>query len=143
MYTTNTKKEVDYSYYLGPDYKANMNNKTTSTIVANHVSWLDAMVFGRRFMPAMAPKIGMKHMPIVNVFAEAIGSLYIPRSGSKEDRDKILELIKERQELIEDSEGTYAPLLIYPEGTTSNGKQCFLFKKGAFLAEKKIRPVVL
>jgi 1-acyl-sn-glycerol-3-phosphate acyltransferase len=33
--------------------------------------------------------------------------------------------------------------LIYPEGTTSNGKQCFLFKKGAFLAEKKIRPFVL
>lgn len=82
MYTTSSFKEADYSYYLGPDYKKNMNNKTTSTIVANHVSWLDAIVFGRRFMPAMAPKISMKHMPLVNVFAEAIGSLYIPRSGS-------------------------------------------------------------
>lgn len=45
--------------------------------------------------------------------------------------------------MIEDSEDALPPLLIYPEGTTSNGKICYLFKKGAFLAEKKIRPYTL
>ena len=94
-------------------------------------------------MPAMAPKEAMKHTPIVNVFAEAVGSLYIPRGGTREDRDKILNSIKERQELIEESKGDLPPLLIFPEGTTSNGTNCFLFKKGAFLAEKKIRPYIL
>lgn len=41
MYTTASFKDVDYTQFLGPDYKKNMNDKTTSTIVANHVSWLD------------------------------------------------------------------------------------------------------
>ena len=96
MYTYTTFKDVDYSYYLGPNYKEKMSSKTTSTVVSNHVSWLDAIVFGRRFMPAMAPKDTMKHVPLVNTFAIAIGSLFIPRGGTREEKDNILRLIKER-----------------------------------------------
>ena len=93
MYTYTTYKDVDYSYFLGPDYKKNLSTKTTSTIIANHVSWLDPIVFGRRFMPSMAPKDTLKHTPLVNTLANAIGSLYMPRGGTREEKDKILELI--------------------------------------------------
>ena len=90
MYTYKTYKDVDYSYYLGPDYKKKMNNKTTSTVIANHVGWLDIFVIGRRFLPSMAPKASLKNIPIVNVLSDAIGSLYIPRTGTREEKDKIL-----------------------------------------------------
>ena len=79
----------------------------------------------------------------MNTIADAIGSLYMPRGGTREERDKVLDLIRERQVMVEDSNDGYLPLLIFPEGTTNNGKICFMFKKGAFLAEKKIRPFTL
>jgi 1-acyl-sn-glycerol-3-phosphate acyltransferase len=121
MYTHKTYKDADYTYFLGPNYKNKMSKKTTSTVIANHVSWLDGMVFGRHFMPSFAPKAGLKHVPLVNVMADAVGSLYIPRGGTREEKDGILNLIKERQELIEESNDTLPPLLIFPEGTTNNG----------------------
>ena len=35
--------ELDYSEYLGPDYKSKMREVVaTSTIVSNHVSWVDS-----------------------------------------------------------------------------------------------------
>lgn len=68
--------------------------------------------------------------------------MWIPRGTAQEDRDKALELIKERQELVEET-GEYPPLLIYPEGTTSDGTFLYSFKKGAFLNEKKICPMIL
>ena len=34
--------EIDYSYWLGPNYKQNYKpTKTPSTVVTNHVSWID------------------------------------------------------------------------------------------------------
>jgi hypothetical protein len=33
--------------------------------------------------------------------------------------------------------------LIFAEGTTSNGKGIIKFKKGAFFAEKRIKPIFL
>lgn len=39
--------------------------------------------------------------------------------------------------------GEYPPLLVYPEGTTTNCKFLYPFKKGAFINEKKVRPFVL
>merc|ERR1712110_1089287 len=35
------------------------------------------------------------------------------------------------------------PLLVFPEGTTSNGKGLLEFRKGAFVAGKPIRPVLI
>jgi len=48
--------DLDYSEYLGPDYKNNQKKiKRTSTIVCNHVSWLDAVVLIKNIRPAFAP----------------------------------------------------------------------------------------
>jgi len=37
--------DFDYTKYLGPDYKNKIDSKKNiSTIVANHMSWIDAFV---------------------------------------------------------------------------------------------------
>lgn len=54
----------------------------------------------------------------------------------------MIEQIKERQEIIE-KEGRYPPIIVFPEGTTSNGTTLLSFKKGAFAALKPVRPVFL
>lgn len=73
---------------------------------------------------------------------DALGSIYIHREGSEKNRENTLELIKQRQELIEQT-GKYNPFLVYAEGGTSNGSGIIKFKKGAFFAEKAIRPMFL
>lgn len=137
-----TDKDADYSYYLGPDYKEKMSKRYASTVISNHVSWFDGMVIACRVLPSMTPKASMRNTPIISLLGKAIGVLWTPQGGTQESRENALNMIRERQELVE-QEGAYPPLLIYPEGTTSNGKFLYSFKKGAFINEKKIRPFIL
>lgn len=79
-------------------------------------------------------------MPLVGVINNAVSTLWIDRQSSK-DKSKIRQLIKERQQLIEE-EGKYPPLVIYPEGGTSNGTHILKFKTGAFEAMKSVKPML-
>lgn len=135
--------DYDYTEFLGPDYKINQKKiKRTSTIVSNHVSWLDTVILIKNVKPAFAPSSEFKNVPILSTLIDCIDSIYIPRGGSEEARAKALSAIRDRQDLIEET-GKYAPFLIFAEGGTSNGTHIIKFKKGAFFAEKTIRPIVL
>ena len=79
MWTTYEPMEADYTEYLGAGYLLDMSSKTTSTIVGNHVSWLDTIVIAIRMMPALAPKASMKKTPFIKTMANSISSLWIPR----------------------------------------------------------------
>lgn len=62
--------EFDYSKYLGPDYKNDpRKSRYTSTIVVNHVSWLDAIILFCCFECSFAPTKGLKDVPGVGVLA--------------------------------------------------------------------------
>jgi 1-acyl-sn-glycerol-3-phosphate acyltransferase len=143
MKTTLRYQDVDYSYYLGPEYKRKMKKiKRTSTIVSNHVSWLDPVVMLYNIRPAFAPSEEFKRVPLIGTLCDVIDSIYIPRGGSPEKRAQALAAIRDRQELIEQT-GQYAPFLIFAEGGTTNGSCVLSLKKGAFFAEKTIRPMYL
>lgn len=79
-------------------------------------------------------------MPVIGPIATVISSLYIDRKSSK-DKSMVRQLIKERQQLVEE-EGRFPPLVIYPEGATSNGTQILRFKTGAFEAMKSVKPML-
>jgi lysophosphatidylcholine acyltransferase/lyso-PAF acetyltransferase len=70
-------------------------------------------------------------MPIVGRLSKLIGSIYIPRAGTPEQREEVLKTIEERLEIIENN-SDYNPLLIFAEGGTTNGSALMKFKKGAF-----------
>jgi len=55
----------------------------------------------KEIFPAFAPSAEFKRTPIVKDICNALDSIYIPRGGSKETKDKALECIKKRQETIE------------------------------------------
>lgn len=54
----------------------------------------------------------------VGFVATVSGCLYVDR-GNSDDKKNMFEKIKQRQ--IESENGIYPPLIIYPEGGTSNG----------------------
>lgn len=135
--------DLDYSEYLGSDYKKNQKKiKRTSTIVSNHISWLDAVVLIKSIKPAFAPSAEFGTVPLISTLADSIDSIYIPRGGTEQNKAKALAAIRDRQELIEET-GKYAPFLIFAEGGTSNGSSVVKFKKGGFFAEKTVRPIFL
>lgn len=70
-------------------------------------------------------------------FSAAVGILFISQENkNKDERKNALELIKERQ--IQAEEGKKNPLVIYPEGGTTNGEYIIKFKKGAFASLRAV-----
>ena len=76
-------------------------------------------------------KEDVAHTFFIGMFAVARQSIFINRE-SMEDRNHVIDLIKKRSDLIKHNEHI-APLLIFPEGTVSNGRTLMTFKRGAFL----------
>lgn len=62
--------DFDYTKYLGPNYKSKYDKtKNTSTIVANHMSWLDAFVMYLCFEPSFCPMDGLRKTPGLGIHA--------------------------------------------------------------------------
>lgn len=95
--TTLKHIDVDYSEYLGEHYKEYAKKiKRTSTIVCNHVSWLDPVVLIKEIRPAFAPSAEFKNVPLLGSLIDAIDSIYIPRGGSEEKKAAALAAIRDR-----------------------------------------------
>jgi 1-acyl-sn-glycerol-3-phosphate acyltransferase len=124
---------LDYKEYLGPDWKQSFENP--STVVSNHQCFMDVAVHMLRQPPSHVAKGSIIRMPFVGTVADACGTLFFDR-GDKSGTKDVLSLIAERQKLCE--QGLYPPLIIYPEGGTTNGTSIISFKKGAFASLSSI-----
>ena len=130
--------EYDYSEYLGSNYD---KKERPWTLVVNHTSWIDIILFMYwKYFPAFVSKDALKSVPLVRTVAGMLDCLLINRDSSKEQKEKIIDDIVTRQEEIEEGK-TKAPLLIFPEGTTTNGLYLTEFKRGAFVSSLPIKPV--
>ena len=70
----------------------------------------------------------------------ATNTLFVNRE-SYESKSSIASQIVERLQHIRESDiGMHDPLIIFPEGGTTNGSQIIELKKGAFIAECAIQP---
>ena len=135
--------DFDYSEYLGPDYKKHYNNKiNTSTVISNHVSWHDTMNIWQFIECSFSLDMSFKNDVLMGNLAKVNDSIFIPRGGSDEQRAKAIKIISDRQDEIEKT-GKYNPLLVFPEGCTTNGSSLLKFKKGAFSSLKRVTPIVM
>ena len=81
--------------------------------------------------PSFTPKIGIKKWPVFGPVADIVfNSYFINRAGTPEERHQIVLDIVERQKLS--GKGRAPPLLMYPEGCTTNNTELITFRKGAF-----------
>ena len=80
--------EMDYSEWLGPDYKEHYdkNLKKTSTLICNHVTPHDSMLLTIYTENAFALDISFKSMPLMGNLANIVDAINIPRSGNEEQR---------------------------------------------------------
>ena len=136
-------KKVDcekvYKKYLGEDY--DFSDGKYSLIISNHTGFFDVVVLMAKYSVGLMAKIDVKDYYFVDPIATAMHCLYIKRE-SLEERKKIFEQLEERQKLF--YEGKFlAPLCLFPEGTTSCGRNILKFKKGTFYALLPVKPVII
>ena len=82
------KVDLDYSEYLGLDWKVKDNEKAP-ILISNHISFGDNFVMLMKYYPRFIARIGMKKFPIVGTFSDAINCLYIQRVGQNAGNSKI------------------------------------------------------
>ena len=111
---------------LIPNYKNQTNSTYFPLVICNHISWVDSVFLMSKFSGSFLSKKDMQHMPIISHIGAFLDLLYIDRS-KEEERQQIIKEIGER--ILKKPE---IPLIIFPEGTTSNGVSLLTFKKGSF-----------
>ena len=111
-------------------------------LVANHISAMDILCLlacGGCFVS----KEGVKNIFGVGRAATAIGCIYVGRD-SAESRSAAKDAItKTLQKKISNKNEAHNPLVIFPEGTTTNGLGLIEFRRGAFEAGLPFQPVRL
>ena len=98
--------------------------------VSNHASFVDIFYFLSRQSYGFIAKSGVKNIPFVGPIAEAIQCLFVDRLN----KNSKMQTFEKLQSRIEENEKGkhFNPILIFPEGTTTNNKGIVDFKRGAF-----------
>ena len=90
-----SRKKVDYSKWLGPDWKPTYDGATM--VVSNHTSYCDVFTIFLFLnpMPGFIAKTSIKGIPAVGPCATAAGSMFLDRRDKAQKRD-IFHQIRER-----------------------------------------------
>ena len=117
----------------------NFKNSTSCNLfVSNHISYLDIPILGSIVPLRFVAKSEVKHWPILGFLSKLASTIFIKRvrSDSLFQKNKIFNLLSEGKKL-----------LIFPEGTTSDGNRVLPFKSSLFSAlENKnfiIQPLII
>ena len=136
--------DVDYRYYLGPDYRGENFKGNVPKIICNHVSTFDTMSLLWTLSGNGSFVAGdfILHVPFIGSIAKKLGCIFLPRAGKKDQLDDTLKAMLYRTQLIEE-EGEFPPLIIFPEGTCSNNTTMNKFRRGAFMDMRAVMPMTL
>ncbi|XP_044475847.1 lysophospholipid acyltransferase LPEAT1-like isoform X1 [Mangifera indica] len=111
-------------------------------IISNHVSYLDILYHMSSSFPSFVAKRSVAKLPLIGLISKCLGCVYVQRESKSSDFKGVSGVVTERvQEAHKDKS---APMMmLFPEGTTTNGDFLLPFKTGAFLARVPVLPVIL
>ena len=116
------------------------SQKQAPIVVSNHVGIYDMFYFFTKNVSFISKKAVASQF-YIGMFAIAKQCIFLDRSDIN-DRNKVFELISERARRIQ--AGEHLPsIMIFPEGTVSNGRTLVNFKRGAFACGAPIKIFVL
>ena len=105
----------------------------TPLVISNHVSWMDPFYFGiiPKTLMSFVGKKEVLNMPVFATIATYLQCILVERSSAI-SRQKTINDIKERVDNYNKNPKAHNPVIIFPEGTVSNGRSVMNFKNGAF-----------
>ncbi|KAI7729347.1 hypothetical protein M8C21_004801 [Ambrosia artemisiifolia] len=111
-------------------------------IVSNHVSHMDILYHMSSSFPSFVAKRSVGKLPLVGLISKCLGCVYVQRESKSSSTKGVSAVVNER--IQEAHKNKSAPMMmLFPEGTTTNGDYILPFKTGAFLAKAPVLPVIL
>lgn len=131
------KKKVHFDEEKYPKLRLAGSLEDCTLVIANHVSVWDVFVQASYGNRGFIAKHTIKSRPIIGFIATQAQSYFVDRFD-KDSRNKTVDFIKNRIEGIQRGE-SYNKLVIFPEGTTSNGYAIVSLKLGCFMQNVPLR----
>jgi 1-acyl-sn-glycerol-3-phosphate acyltransferase len=104
-------------------------------IIANHVSYVDGIVLGSMFPIVFVSKREVKRWPIIGQWNTLCGTIFINR----ERKHLVAALVKEMRQKLKQE----ANILLFPEGTSSNGERILPFQTAPLAAPLGNRSIIV
>ncbi len=98
--------------------------ESASLIVANHVSWLDIIALASTIKSTFISKSELRKWPIIGSLAGNSGTIFIKRNS----RQELSMAINTISSVLNNGKS----VILFPEGTTTNGKSVKKFKSSIF-----------
>ncbi len=94
-------------------------------VVANHLSYLDILLFSAIRPFVMVAKREVRSWPLLGWLTAQAGTVYVQRGGHPSTYPAVNQAMAEAYR-------TGLPVLFFPEGTTTNGSEVLPFRRGLF-----------
>jgi 1-acyl-sn-glycerol-3-phosphate acyltransferase len=104
-------------------------------IIGNHVSYVDGIVLGSIFPIVFVSKREVKNWPVVGQWNTLCGSIFINRQR----KELVGSLVREMSGKLKQE----ANILLFPEGTSTNGEQMLPFQTVPLAAPLRNRSIIL
>lgn len=126
-----------YSIKIKGDPSLASNGKKANIIVCNHTSWLDILVLMgvSNGIPGFVAKHETKKIPMIGYKSIIWQCLYVENRSQGSSGNNVSNQIVERSKRDD-----MPSIVIFPEGTTTNGKYLLKFKTGAFIGGQPVKP---
>ena len=104
-------------------------------LISNHASYLDIIILGSIFKTSFIAKKEISKWPLLGILAKLQNTIFIDRrvSSLKNQENQIIKHLNEKKNLV-----------IFPEGTSSDGNRVLPFKSSLFnIFEKNLNSKIL
>lgn len=104
-----------------------------------HTTWWDAMtIVLAAHCPGGVSRIESSKAPILGRLIDFLQPVYVMREDPNSKKNTIEEIKRRAQ-----SRGQWPQIVIFPEGTTTNGRALITFKPGAFIPAVPVQPALV
>ncbi|XP_028078192.1 lysophospholipid acyltransferase LPEAT2-like isoform X3 [Camellia sinensis] len=111
--------------------------ETAPIVVSNHVSYIDPIFFFYELFPTIVASESHDSIPFVGTIIRAMQVVYVNRSSPSSRKHAVNEIKRKA------SSDRFPRLLLFPEGTTTNGRVLISFQLGAFVPGYPVQPVIV
>lgn len=112
-----------------------MLERGSYVIISNHLSYVDGIVLGSIFPVVFVSKKEVKNWPIIGPWTRLCGTLFIDR----QHKDRIAVLVEEFTRKLKQE----ANILLFPEGTSTNGERMLPFQTAPLAAPIRSRAIIV
>ncbi|PKU62541.1 lysophospholipid acyltransferase LPEAT2 [Dendrobium catenatum] len=113
------------------------SREVAPVVVSNHVSYVEPIFFFYELFPTIVASESHDTLPFVGTIIRAMQVIYVDRFSPSSRKNAVNEIKRKA------SCNNFPRLLLFPEGTTTNGRFLISFQNGAFIPSLPIQPVVV